>query len=310
MKSEVVVLFAGDSGDGIQLMGNAFAQEAAHEGHAVRTFSDFPAEIRAPQGSLSGVSGFKLQFGGDSVHTPGDQADVLVVMNAAAYKKYQNALKPEGLVLANSSGFDGRNAALAGYAPGEDPLEAVRAKYRTVAVDVRKQVSAALVESSLSTKERDRTKNFFVLGLLSWMYQFPQEQFKSFIRRKFAKSEALQAANLLVFEVGHALGETLEVSAAAPVAKAKPAPGQYRTLLGNQAIALGLLAAAEKANLPFLAVTPSRRRAIFCTNWFATVGPIGLCFRRKTKLRRPLRPSVPPTAAPWPSRPPAARESA
>jgi 2-oxoglutarate ferredoxin oxidoreductase subunit alpha len=251
MKSEVVVLFAGDSGDGIQLMGNAFAQEAAHEGHAVRTFSDFPAEIRAPQGSLSGVSGFKLQFGGDSVHTPGDQADVLVVMNAAAYKKYQNALKPEGLVLANSSGFDGRNAALAGYAHGEDPLEAVRAKYRTVAVDVRKQVSAALVESSLSTKERDRTKNFFVLGLLSWMYQFPQEQFKSFIRRQFAKSEALQAANLLVFEVGHALGETLEVSAAAPVAKAQPAPGRYRTLVGNQAIALGLLAAAEKARLPF-----------------------------------------------------------
>jgi 2-oxoglutarate ferredoxin oxidoreductase subunit alpha len=251
MKNEVVVLFAGDSGDGIQLMGNAFAQEAAHSGHAVRTFSDFPAEIRAPQGSVTGVSGFKLQFGGNSVYTPGDQADVLVVMNAAGYKKYQHAVKPDGVVVANSSGFDGRNAALAGYAYGDDVLERIREKHRVVAVDVKKQVSATLVESALSTKEKDRTKNIFVLGLLAWMYQFPKEHFQAFLQRQFAKSEPLYEANWAVFESGWSLGETLEVSANAPVAKASPAPGVYRTLVGNQAIALGLLAAAEKAQLPF-----------------------------------------------------------
>ncbi len=251
MQSEVTVLFAGDSGDGIQLIGNAFAQKSAEAGHSVSTFSDFPAEIRAPQGTVPGVSGFKLQFGGESVYTAGDKADVLVVMNAAAYKKYAGHLKPDGILIANESGFDGRNLALAGYDNGAEPLAEARASQRVISVDIKKNVQAALLELPLGTAEKNRTKNMYVLGLLAWMYQRPAQDFEKYIQEKLAKSKNVLEANQMAFRAGYGLAETMELAAfKTEVSRATPAPGVYRTLVGNQAVALALMVAAKKANRP------------------------------------------------------------
>src|SRR6476469_180747 len=186
---DVVIKFAGDSGDGMQLTGTQFTNNSAMLGLDLATFPDFPAEIRAPQGTLPGVSGFQLRFSSDRVFTPGDISDVLVAMNAAALKVNLKALKPGGKIIANTDGFDAKNLRLAGYADGINPLEdGSLDSYELIKIDVTKLTREATKEfTELGTKERDRAKNMFVLGFLYWMYNRSLDNTINFLREKFSK---------------------------------------------------------------------------------------------------------------------------
>jgi len=250
-KKDVTILFAGDSGDGIQLTGSQFTNTSALFGNDISTFPNFPAEIRAPQGTIAGVSGFQLNFGSIEIYTPGDRCDVLVVMNAAALKANLNQLKIGGTIIANTSGFDRRNLKLAGYLDQRNPLEDNSlGKYRVIEIDVTKLTREALKESPLGVKEKDRSKNMFVLGFLYWMYNREMKPTEEFIRQKFAKKPELIDSNIAVLRAGYNYGDTSETFTTRY--EVKPAPmarGKYRNVMGNQALALGLIAAAHKANL-------------------------------------------------------------
>jgi 2-oxoglutarate ferredoxin oxidoreductase subunit alpha len=248
----VVIRFAGDSGDGMQLTGTQFTNAAALHGNDLATFPDFPAEIRAPQGTLAGVSGYQIHFGSTRIHTPGDQSDVLVVMNVAALKANIKNLKKGGVIIANTDGFDAKNMRLANVPEGQNPLEDGSLDgYDVKKIDVTKITRAALADSGLGTKEIDRCKNMFVLGLLYWMYNRPMENTIDFIKAKFKKNEAVMDANLKVLEAGWSYGETTEMFAQRfKVAPAKMDPGVYRSIMGNQAAAYGFLAASVTSQLP------------------------------------------------------------
>jgi len=251
IKTDVVILFAGDSGDGIQLTGSQFTTTAALYGNDISTFPNFPAEIRAPQGTIAGVSGFQLHFGSVEVYTAGDASDVLVVMNAAALKANLKQLKPGGIIIANSDGFDAKNLKLAKFPDGVNPLtDGSLDKYKVHVIDVTKITRTALADSGLGTKEMDRSKNMFVLGYIYWMYNRSLENTIEFIKEQFKKRPELIDANVKVLKAGFNYGDTVE----APMNRfeVKPAPvskGTYRSIMGNQAAALGLIAAAEKAGL-------------------------------------------------------------
>lgn len=248
--SKVTILFSGDSGDGIQLTGSEFTHTAALYGNDISTFPDFPAEIRAPIGTVSGVSGFRLNFGSIEIHTPGGYVDVLVVMNAAALKKNLSDLRPNGLIVANTSGFDKRNLKLAGYDENDDPLGEIKEKYRILELDVTRLTREALKETSLGTKERDRSKNMFVLGFLYWIYGRDLATTEKFLNDKFGKRPEIAEANLIALRSGYNYGETTE--AILPRYLVKPAKlpaGSYRNITGNQALALGLIAASQKSGL-------------------------------------------------------------
>jgi len=251
IKTDVVILFAGDSGDGIQLTGSQFTATAAQYGNDISTFPNFPAEIRAPQGTTAGVSGFQLHFGSIDIYTAGDACDVLVVMNAAALKANLNQLKSGGIIIANLDGFDAKNLKLAKYAAGVNPLrDGSLAKYEVHEIDVAKITRTALADSGMGTKEMDRSKNMFVLGYIYWMYNRSLENTIEFLKSKFKKRPELIDANVKVLRAGFNYGDTVE----APMSRfeVKPAPvskGTYRSIMGNQAAALGLVAAAEKAGL-------------------------------------------------------------
>ena len=170
--SDVVIKFAGDSGDGMQLTGSQFTNNTAMLGIDLATFPDFPAEIRAPLGTLAGVSGYQLRFSSDSIFTPGDECDVLVAMNAAALKANLSAIKKGGKIIANTDGFDAKNLRLANYPEGVNPLENESlGNYEVIKIDVTKMTREALAEFSMGMKEKDRAKNMFVLGFLYWMYE-------------------------------------------------------------------------------------------------------------------------------------------
>jgi 2-oxoglutarate ferredoxin oxidoreductase subunit alpha len=251
IKTDVVILFAGDSGDGIQLTGTQFSTTAALYGNDISTFPNFPAEIRAPQGTIAGVSGFQLHFGSVEVYTAGDASDVLVVMNAAALKANLKQLKPGGIIIANSDGFDAKNLKLAKFPDGVNPLtDGSLDKYKVHVIDVTKITRSALADSGLGTKEMDRSKNMFVLGYIYWMYNRSLDNTIEFIKEQFKKRPELIDANVKVLKAGFNYGDTVE----APMNRfeVKPAPvskGTYRSIMGNQAAALGLIAAAEKAGL-------------------------------------------------------------
>ena len=249
--SDITILFAGDSGDGIQLAGTQFTETSALFGNDVSTFPNFPAEIRAPQGTLPGVSGFQLHFSNHRVHTPGDILDVLVVMNAAALKANLRSLKKGGIIIANTDGFDLKNLKLAKYPEGENPLKNNSlANYKVYEIDVTKLTRNALAGSGLGTKDIDRSKNMFVLGYIYWMFHRDLNHSISFIEEKFKKQPSLIDANLKVLKAGYNFGETSEVSAARYHVDPAPMPkGEYRSITGNQATALGLIAAAHKAEL-------------------------------------------------------------
>ncbi len=251
-REEVTILFAGDSGDGIQLTGNQFTNTTALHGNDISTFPNFPAEIRAPQGTLAGVSGFQLHFGGVPIYTPGDSCDVLVVMNAAALKANLPKLKQRGTIIANRSGFDKKSLKLAGYPDDAAPLkaESLTSRYRLFEMDVTRMTRETLADSGMGTKERDRSKNMFVLGFIYWMYSRNLDFTIKFLEEKFARKPAIVAANVKVLKAGYHFGETSETFTTRYEVKAAPMPeGVYRNVMGNQATAMGLIAAAKKANL-------------------------------------------------------------
>ena len=249
---EVVIKFAGDSGDGMQLTGSQFTNNTALLGIDLATFPDFPAEIRAPQGTLPGVSGYQLRFSSDMVYTPGDECDVLVAMNAAALKVNLKALKKGGRIIANTDGFDVKNLRLANYPEGVNPLEDDSlSAYEVVKMDVTKMTREALKDITMGTKEKDRAKNMFVLGFLYWMYNRSMDNTIRFIEEKFGKKPEILESNIRALKAGYYYGDTTEAFGTTyTVVKARMQSGTYRSIMGNQALAYGLIAFSQKSGLP------------------------------------------------------------
>ncbi len=246
----VIIRFAGDSGDGMQLTGDRFTQETATFGNDLSTLPNFPAEIRAPQGTLPGVSSFQVHFADHDILTPGDAPDVLVAMNPAALKANLADLKKGAIVIVDSHDFTTRNLNKAGYT--ENPLETdALAEYDVHAFELTDMTVEAVSEFGLSRKDASRAKNMFALGLLSWMYGRPTESTISFLERRFAKAPDIRDANVTAFRAGWYFGETTE--AFAIQYEIKPAPmatGTYRNITGNLALSYGLIAGASQADLP------------------------------------------------------------
>lgn len=249
---DVVIKFAGDSGDGMQLTGTQFTNNTAMLGIDLSTFPDFPAEIRAPIGTLPGVSGYQLRFSSDRIFTPGDSCDVLVAMNAAALKTNLSALKKGGKIIVNTDGFDGKNLRLANYPDGENPIEnGSLESYEVIKMDVTKMTREALKDFTMGMKEKDRAKNMFVLGFLYFMYNRDMENTISFLKEKFGKKPEIFESNVKVLQAGYNYADTTEIfSTTYTVEKAKMDPGTYRSIMGNQAVSLGLIAASQKSGLP------------------------------------------------------------
>ncbi len=257
--SDIVIKFAGDSGDGMQLTGSQFTNNTALLGIDLATFPDFPAEIRAPQGTLPGVSGYQLRFSSDAIYTPGDLCDVLVAMNAAALKSNLKAIKRGGRIIANVDGFDAKNLRLANYPEGVNPLEDNSLEgFEVIRMDVTKMTREALKDITMGTKEKDRAKNMFVLGFLYWMYSRDMDSTLNFLKEKFGKKDDILNANIKALQAGYFYGDTTETfTTRYKVEKAKMKPGTYRSIMGNQAVAMGLVAASEKSGLPlFLGTYP------------------------------------------------------
>jgi 2-oxoglutarate/2-oxoacid ferredoxin oxidoreductase subunit alpha len=249
---KIVIRFSGDSGDGMQLTGMQFTDTAALLGNDLSTFPDYPSEIRAPIGTVAGVSGFQVHFGSTEIYTPGDQYDVLVAMNAAALKVDLARLKPGGIIVANSQGFDNKNLTLANYPVGVNPLEdSSLQNYIVHKVDVTRLTKECLASTGLGNKEIERSKNMFVLGLLLWKFDKPLDNTIKFINEKFSRKPEIANANILALQAGWNYGENTEIfSTQFKVAPAKLPAGTYRNITGNHATAIGLIAAAEKSGLP------------------------------------------------------------
>ncbi|MCX6332083.1 MAG: 2-oxoacid:acceptor oxidoreductase subunit alpha [Bacteroidetes bacterium] len=250
---DVVIKFAGDSGDGMQLTGQQFTNNTALLGIDLATFPDFPAEIRAPLGTLPGVSGFQIHFSSNRVYTPGDVCDVLVAMNAAALKVNLKGLKKGGKIIANLEGFDTKNLRLAAYSDGVNPLEDGSLDgYELTKVDVTKLTREALKEyTELGNKERERAKNMFVLGLIYWIYNRSLDNTIEFLKDKFGKKPNIFNSNVDVLKAGYNYGDTAELfSTRYRVEKSKMEPGHYRSIMGNQALSMGLIAGSQKSGLP------------------------------------------------------------
>jgi 2-oxoglutarate ferredoxin oxidoreductase subunit alpha len=256
-RESVVIRFAGDSGDGMQLTGGQFTSETAAIGNDLATLPDFPAEIRAPAGSLPGVSGFQVHFADHDILTPGDQPDVLVAMNPAALKTNLGDLPKGGTLIVNKDAFTERNLDKAGYATS--PLEdGSLEEYQVHEVPLTSMTLEALKDVDVTKREAERAKNMFALGLMSWLYARPTEATIEFIQRKFASKPAIAEANVRALQAGYAFGETTETFAVSyEVKPAKLPPGTYRNVTGNQALSYGLIAASKLSGLPlFLGAYP------------------------------------------------------
>jgi len=252
VREEVTIRFAGDSGDGMQLTGLLFTNTTALLGNDLRTLPEFPAEIRAPAGTVPGVSSFQLHFGSTEIMTPGDVCDVLVVMNSAALKANLSLLKKGGVIIANTDGFDQKNRNLAKYPEGVNPLEdGSLSSYTVFEVDVSSMTKEALSETDLSYKDVNRCKNMFVLGLLYWMYNRPMEPTIKFLNKKFGKDPTIAEANVKVLKTGYHFGDTAGIfTSRYTVKEADLEPGTYRNITGNESTVLGLVAATKKSQLP------------------------------------------------------------
>src|SRR5215213_6510623 len=253
----VIIRFAGDSGDGMQLTGDRFTTETAVVGNDLATYPDFPAEIRAPAGSLPGVSGFQVHFADHDILTPGDRPDVLVAMNPAALKTNLKDLPRGGTLIVNADAFSDRNLQKAGYTAS--PLEdGSLGDYNVVTVPLTTMTVEAVKGVDVTPREAERSKNFFALGLMSWLYGRPTETTLEFIERKFSRLPAIAEANRAAFNAGYAFGETSEQFAVQyEVKPAKLSPGVYRQITGNQALSLGLVAASRQSGLDlFLGAYP------------------------------------------------------
>ncbi len=247
----IVVRFSGDSGDGMQLTGMQFSDATALFGNDLNTFPDFPSEIRAPGGTIAGVSGFQVNFGSKEIFTPGDTYDVLVAMNAAALKVELPKLKKGGVIIANSAGFDRRSLELAKYPVGVNPLEdGSLDNYSTYNIDISKRTKEALADTGLGAKEVERSKNMFVLGLLFWLFDRPMDDSISYLQEKFGKKPDIAAANIKALKAGWNYGENTEIfHVRYNVRPAQLPHGTYRSITGNHATAIGLIAAAERSGL-------------------------------------------------------------
>jgi 2-oxoglutarate ferredoxin oxidoreductase subunit alpha len=247
---EVTIRFAGDSGDGMQLTGTQFTNTSAVFGNDISTLPDFPAEIRAPAGSLPGVSGFQLHFSSRDIRTPGDEPNVLVAMNPAALKVNLADLEPGGILILNSDAFNANNLKKAAYAT--NPLEdGSLSGYRTFALPITSLNANALAETKLAKKEIDRCKNFFALGILYWLYDRPMKVTLDWIDSKFKKNPELGKANAMSLKAGYYYGETTELfTTHYQVKQAKLFPGKYRNITGNEATAIGFVTASQLADRP------------------------------------------------------------
>ncbi len=253
----VVIRFAGDSGDGMQLTGDRFTADTATVGNDFATLPNFPAEIRAPQGTIAGVSSFQLHFAGIEIKTPGDRPDVLVAMNPAALRANLADLEPGGLIIADTHEFTPRNLAKVGYAA--DPLtDGSLSNYAVHAIDLTTQTVAAVSGYGLGRKEASRAKNMYALGLLTWLFTRPVESTLHFLDAKFSARHDIRDSNKAAFLAGHHFGETVEGFAVRYEVAPAPVPaGTYRQITGNKALALGLIAGAVKSGLPlFLGAYP------------------------------------------------------
>ena len=246
----VIIRFAGDSGDGMQLTGDRFTQETASFGNDLSTLPNFPAEIRAPQGTLPGVSSFQVHFADHDILTPGDSPDVLVAMNPAALKANLADIKKGATVIVDSHDFSNRNLSRAGYP--ENPLEGDSlAAYEVHAFELTDMTVEAVKEFGLSRKDASRAKNMFALGLLSWMYGRPTDATVTFLERRFANAPDIRDANITAFKAGWNFGETTEAFAVQYEIKPAPmAPGTYRNITGNLALSYGLIAGSTQSGLP------------------------------------------------------------
>ncbi len=247
---EAVIRFAGDSGDGMQLTGGRFTETTAIVGNDLSTLPDFPAEIRAPAGSLAGVSAFQIKFSSKDIHTPGDKPDVLVAMNPAALKVHQNELIPGGTMIINTDAFTKKNLNFAGYE--SNPIEdgSLDDYFTVIPIEMNKMVTAACEGLDMSPKLVGRTKNFFALGVLYYMYDRPLEATESWLKKKFAGKDAIIEANARALNAGYNYGDTTEIFMNRyKVEKATLPSGTYRNMNGNLATSLGLLAASEKSGL-------------------------------------------------------------
>ena len=251
IQNSATILFAGDSGDGIQLTGSQFSNTTALYGNDLSTFPDFPAEIRAPIGTVPGVSGFQVHFGSNEVFTPGDQADVLVAMNAAALKKNKHLLKKGGFIIANTSGFDKRNLKLAHIEESDNPLtNGSLDRFQLFEIDISGLTRECLADIPLGKKEKERSKNMFVLGFVYWLYNRDLKHTLAFLEGKFVKKPLILEANTKALKAGYHFGDTSETFSNRYEIKPATLPkGAYRSISGNQALALGLIAAAQKAGL-------------------------------------------------------------
>jgi 2-oxoglutarate ferredoxin oxidoreductase subunit alpha len=247
---EVTIRFAGDSGDGMQLTGTQFTNTSAVFGNDISTLPDFPAEIRAPAGSLPGVSGFQLNFSSRDIRTPGDEPNVLVAMNPAALRVNLADLESGGILIVNSDAFSANNLKKAGYAA--NPIEdGSLSGYRLFSLPITSLNANALTETKLTKKEIDRCKNFFALGILYWLYDRPMKVTLDWIDMRFKKTPELAKANALSLKAGYYYGETTELfTTHYRVEKAKLAPGKYRNITGNEATAIGFVTASQLAGRP------------------------------------------------------------
>ncbi len=248
----IVVRFSGDSGDGMQLTGMQFTDTTAFLGKDLSTFPEFPAEIRAPAGTLAGVSGFQVHFGSKEIFTAGDEYDVLVAMNAAALGNDLKNLKKGGIIITNTAGFDEKNLRLAEYAAGVNPLEdGSLENYQVYKIDVTRLTKDALKDMGLSNKEIERSKNMFVLGVLYWMFDQSPDYTLTFIQEKFAKNQLIADANIKALKAGMNYGDTTEIfTTRFKINQSNLPSGTYRSITGNHATAIALVAASEKSGLP------------------------------------------------------------
>ena len=245
----ITIRFAGDSGDGMQLTGNQFTTNSALFGNDIATLPDFPAEIRAPQGTLAGVSSFQLQFSNQDIHTPGDKLDVLVAMNPAALRVNIDDLKPNGMIIANTANYTNKNFNLASYET--DPLEdGTLDSYKLIKVNMNELVNKALENVDLPSKMKSRSTNMFALGILYWIYERELDSTIEFLNQKFKSKPAIIEANTIALKAGYNYGDTIEaIRTTYRVSQAKLNKGTYRNIMGNECLTLGLIAAANKAKL-------------------------------------------------------------
>ena len=250
---EATLLFAGDSGDGMQVTGSQFTHATALARNDLATLPDFPAEIRAPAGTTYGVSGFQIHFGSVEIRTPGADVDLLVAMNPAAFKVNLHRLKPGGTVIVDRDAFDARGLKLAGYDASPLGAEVLRGQYQIIEVPLTSLVRKALAETTLASRDKDRSRNLFALGLALWLYSRPLDPALEWATKRFAKNAAIQSANLLLLRAGFHYGETVEAFAHRyEVDPAALPPGHYRAIRGIEALSLGLVAASQMSGLPLV----------------------------------------------------------